>query len=546
MEENKLKKLTAKIYSKYFLEYPDSKPLDIYTNISSVDFEALDRGDVSNVVSYGIYSNKGTLTFFDYDRTFYDGSKEDVWRGGKVEIYLSSDVLNRLIGTFQIDDYEYNQETKEVSVNLVDQLITWQGKTVYTIYKFYPTSLYGLIDYIFLGKEPIKMDTATETYLDSIYIDCTFISETNLWDVMTQICEASMCRIFCDPDGSPRIHINYFPKSSRIIVRPYHIFGISDKTSEYKTKIPSASISLVSRNRISNSTIASIPFVLYDVKDRGVDKVYTPVYSIKTRNPNLSISSERDEYNVLHIFIAFSTYFSAPNVYNISQRNVIGNEYSAESVVGPITEKNDINLNPIWENTNYRFYEQYFSGRFQIYRASTFGSYNSNDPARVVTDGIIEIKGNYFEDGKKEEISYSTIPESTDQTVELATNDLIQTESYFTEMESGVSIALGEYILSQVKYEYSSGVECLSIECSFDDYYYRNGSLALSGSGKNKEIESFKKYDIITPYVVRNGFEQPYSTNNDGTPKSFIIIGIKYSYYGVLKQKLYLQEYKTN
>jgi hypothetical protein len=41
---------------------------------------------------------------------------------------------------------------------------------------------------------------------------------------------------------------------------------------------------------------------------------------------------------------------------------------------------------------------------------------------------------------------------------------------------------------------------------------------------------------------MRNGFEQPYSTNDDGTPKSFKVMGIEYNYSGFLRQKLHLQE----
>ena len=73
----------------------------------------------------------------------------------------------------------------------------------------------------------------------------------------------------------------------------------------------------------------------------------------------------------------------------------------------------------------------------------------------------------------------------------------------------------------------------------FNDYCDVNGNKVFD---TNDLSAHFKKYDVIIPYVMKKGKTVPLRINEDGTPKQFRIIGISYSYDGLLKQKLSIQE----
>jgi hypothetical protein len=119
----------------------------------------------------------------------------------------------------------------------------------------------------------------------------------------------------------------------------------------------------------------------------------------------------------------------------------------------------------------------------------------------------------------------------------IQSNDLIQDGSYL--FDSTNQLSLGDYILQEVSRRYSHGIECFEIECLFNDYYNENGELVFS---KSDLSQHFNKYDVIIPYTVKRGKTVPLRKNSDGTPKKFRIIGISYSYDGLLKQKLSVQE----
>ncbi|MEE1049262.1 MAG: hypothetical protein U0M60_17815, partial [Clostridia bacterium] len=149
-----------------------------------------------------------------------------------------------------------------------------------------------------------------------------------------------------------------------------------------------------------------------------------------------------------------------------------------------------------------------------------------------ITDGTITVIGNFYtEDGEK---SYGS---TSDKSTTLKSNELIQTKSTYE------GKALAQHIIDTVKAKYGNGIECVELEVTPSEYYDDDGINIINSQG-NKPL--FEKYDIVTPYVIRNGIEQPYSTKEDGSPKSFKIIGIEYSYQGLLRQKLYLQENTNN
>lgn len=54
-----------------------------------------------------------------------------------------------------------------------------------------------------------------------------------------------------------------------------------------------------------------------------------------------------------------------------------------------------------------------------------------------------------------------------------------------------------------------------------------------------------KKYDLVVPYIYTSKGEVPLSTDKDGNAKQFQIIGVNFSYRGIARQEIVIQEYAT-
>lgn len=95
--------------------------------------------------------------------------------------------------------------------------------------------------------------------------------------------------------------------------------------------------------------------------------------------------------------------------------------------------------------------------------------------------------------------------------------------------------------------EWQNGKETATLRCSIDDYYDNDtNALLISANGNDTLPMTFKIGDIVIPYVYgANGQDKPMSTNADGTPKKFIVVGKTPLQNGAVWQEITLQE-KTN
>lgn len=131
-----------------------------------------------------------------------------------------------------------------------------------------------------------------------------------------------------------------------------------------------------------------------------------------------------------------------------------------------------------------------------------------------------------------------TLGDNIISTIYLPTNELVQEINTI----GGGNTELYKYIVNKVSEKYSNGKEVYTIKCSIAEYYSMDGSLAIS-LDNDLLPSNFEKYDIVEPYVFTSNGEEPLSVNADGVPKRFEIIGIDYSYKGVVWQELTIQEY---
>ena len=98
--------------------------------------------------------------------------------------------------------------------------------------------------------------------------------------------------------------------------------------------------------------------------------------------------------------------------------------------------------------------------------------------------------------------------------------------------------------------EYKNGKETAKITCSISDYYiYGSTQLAITRENEGSAATlpmTFNIGDSVIPYRLgkENGEQKdvPLSKYANGQPKEFIVTGVDFSYVGILRQILTLQE----
>lgn len=172
-------------------------------NILYLDSEIVDRGDIS-MPSVGIISNRGRLRFADFDGTIdrlitTEGLNENY----KCELFLT-DTLSKVetsMGVFYATDWQYDGNSKEVSVTLADDLMEWQvieynakdnsgETTAYEIYDIF-------VQYYVPPKwEFMPLDAKTLQVLEEYKVSNVYWNKTNLWALFNKLCEACGLHIF--------------------------------------------------------------------------------------------------------------------------------------------------------------------------------------------------------------------------------------------------------------------------------------------------------------------------------------------------------------
>ena len=527
-------------YIYFELRSSGSTSLYVRNNIIQVDFEAYDRGMLEGIVEYGVFANRGTVSFFDYENAFFELNKQI--NSGSIDIaslecyiWLSSNFRSKGIGAFSVDSYTYNEDTKEVIIQLKDPLLRWQDIPTLRHFIFNTTSLFDIfITYI---EEYATLDyNVTESargVLEDIQIYCPDIEADTLWGVMTKICEASGCRIYTNADGIPEISFDSSLKTSDIVIRPYHILSINNKVARYKAKIENPAITVKQRTKQTDVVVSdTVTFQAFEWLGATSNRGYYVGYD-KTRNPNADIEEHGD--NTLNLYGATARINFSPKgiVYRAKKAHSFGYKYFFPKPAIPVeasyleSDNAEVPYTLIsHEISDNKITAALFSlGLLQWSTTNHDGYLYAQTATYLVGD-------NYFDD---DDIVTMFDDEKTANI--LNSNNLMQKKNTWEGAD------YSEYFTLHVANRFLYGVECCEMECILNDYYDDNGNLILDASGYNKEPQIFSKYDVVVPYVIRKGIEVPYRTSNDGTPMRFLVTGIKYSYNGFLRQTLRLMEY---
>lgn len=506
--------------------------MTIDSNMLHCEFGSLDRGNLTDTVNWGIYSNRGSVSFIDKTGFFNNENvNSSEIKKYTVIFYLAKDSKIR-IANFNIFSAKYEDSTRTVDLELISPIISLsKEKTKNPIYPFYSRYLIELLKDI-NDNSPYAINVGEDS--ENLYktvISCPYIEVDTVWNVMTKICQASMSRVVETQTGDIEI-TSSFPNRTPIIVNPNNIINISEadfvrienanidvtKREVFEGKVLEGSSKTFSISRDEQSRFVGVEgFLPSKVSNEGLGSAISPYLEyiegvVYAETPYKIFKSNLDTSIVNHRVQQLNLSGGGTNI-------VADIQYSSNSTL--CSDVEIINGKDIAARVR----------KFRIARQVLEAEEYSQDD--IVQGGTFKFPVYTFLDNGTETISTTNGVEGE----KIPSNDLIQTFSY-KEGES-ISTPLGQYILDEVKKRYSNGIECFEIECLFNSYYDETGDLVFDGNDMGNH---FNKYDLIIPYVMKKGEKVPLRKNADGTPQKFRIIGISYSYDGLLKQKLSVQE----
>lgn len=517
------KRIIAKIFN------GEEVLMTIDRNMLSCEFGALDRGNLTDVVNWGIYANRGSISFIDNIGYFNNKNVNSAEvKGYTVRFYLTKE-QQTLIATFKIDNVDFEEETRKVNIELISPIMSLSTeKITSSVYPFYMRRVIELLEDI-NDKSPYTKISIGEDSNNINYttIGTPYIGVDTIWNVMTKICQATMSRVIEKPDGDLEI-TSSFPQKTPIIVKPKNIINIDNADF---VRIENATIEVTERQSLKN-WISDGSSKSFNV-ERDESLYFTGIsgFELTDSSNNSYEGGFYEEYvqGILNLETPYKIFSVDFDRSVVTERLQIG-DLSSSAV---IKEDSEYTRNTVLCSNSSIVNETTISAKINSLRVTHIDHNPEVNFTYVLTKGG-EIRfpiSTFVDKGTK------TISITDDKNGEkIESNDLIQYNSFFN---GDVGIRLGEYILNEVKKRYSNGIECFEIECLFNDYYDENGNKVFS---KDDLSVHFNKYDIIIPYVIKKGKEVPLRVNEDGTPKKFRIIGISYSYDGLLKQKLSIQE----
>lgn len=198
--------ITAKIY------ISDTEIIEIdRRNMLSVSRSIFDRSDLK-LPSFGIISNKGNIEFNDSDgKVLHYAENLQLQKGQKCEIWLNNTLVenaSELIGSFETDQWDYDNDNRLVSVSLKDDLEEWQEINI-DGFSLQTQKRLDELYIILYEKTPSKynmlafsdLDETTQGILSNTYIQYPFLENGSLWQQWNKLCQVAQAHIYKNNDG---------------------------------------------------------------------------------------------------------------------------------------------------------------------------------------------------------------------------------------------------------------------------------------------------------------------------------------------------------
>lgn len=183
-------------------------------NLISLSRNLDSQSDLS-MVSYGIISSNGNITFNDIDRKVWGYANDLLLKKGlKTQIFLN-DTLSKnseQIGEYFTNGWDYEGNSHEVSVSLVDGLEEWQDINTAGIkynaldnksqsLEYFYNDLHGKTPARYKMLEFSQLDAVTQSRLKSITIIHPFLDSASLWQQWDKICKVGGLYIYKNGNG---------------------------------------------------------------------------------------------------------------------------------------------------------------------------------------------------------------------------------------------------------------------------------------------------------------------------------------------------------
>ena len=89
-------------------------------NMLYCEFGALDRGNITDVIDWGLYANRGSISFIDTIGYFNNEKVNSAeTKNFKVKFYLKKNV-EKQISTFNIEKIDFDEQTRIARLAIVD------------------------------------------------------------------------------------------------------------------------------------------------------------------------------------------------------------------------------------------------------------------------------------------------------------------------------------------------------------------------------------------------------------------------------------------
>ena len=177
---------------------------DISSNkLISFSFTGQDRND-KNLPSFGIRTNDGKCDIIDKYEILKKANQQKVLKKAPIYFYLNNKSRKERIGSFIIDEIDFDERTNKTNIIFYDGLIDFQDKNVPFQLKFVgnKTSVLDIVYLLFSGRT-IMFYGETYDYLSKIKNTYSYFGngDFSLWSALTKICEATGCYIYADEMG---------------------------------------------------------------------------------------------------------------------------------------------------------------------------------------------------------------------------------------------------------------------------------------------------------------------------------------------------------
>ena len=537
-----------KVYCDIYDTYGEILRIDTSKNASnakliSFSLGLLDRGDTKDTISWGVYSNKGDLSFVlpkAYKEMFEDNVDFRVYRFAFFAEDTEISNSKTQLALFYANDFKYDRETKIVEVELTDRLQDWQNITVNINFpSMHPTntSLYTIYEDVLKENNAlpnIMFDVGVEDLLKTTLTTYKYReSNISFWEFINEICSLIGGRVFVNNSGIPILSLA--TTNNTVDIKSNFILSIEPICAKRHNSISSAKINVprnVELEAISSKFDYEMGLMTANESGNTIEFSYTYGFSPITE----SSSNWAENYKI-----------EIPE--NYANANILEQPTVIPSLTFPNNFSWGYRLKPITTNeSSIASFHDKLQGSVSEITFSKDGDYitklswvvNTVALKKILSEQTqyqtislssfcdFQVYGYVVRDGGSEYVEKVFPNASNGKTITIDTSPWIYNDAYYS---SGV---ITSKLFSRLE-SLSNGRTCLELSCVLGDHYYKD-KLVIP------KAKTIRNYDVVIPYVKRSGEQVPYMGTKD-KPINFLVTGVEYLYNGHLVQKLHLQEY---